>query len=155
MCWFAWIRALFATACLRKDIDLRRNIPIILSQRQRRSHKSRPEHPYSIHSGFLGVFPTLGWTKVGFWTRCPPLSSGDGGGTKWKEMEFLVGNINISRNVPNCWKEAFTNGEKISKEGEKPLFSFTDQPKNLYITFEAQRSEIAWWDFCEKYVSSS
>ena len=43
-------------------------------------------------------------------------------GHKVKGNGILVSNINISRNVPNCWKVAFTNGEKISKGGEKPLF---------------------------------
>ena len=69
---------------------------------------------------------SLVWTRLGgcgrFWTLVGGEEEGAGGGTKGKEMEFLVSNINISRNVPNCWKVAFTNGEKISKGGEKPLF---------------------------------
>ena len=85
---------------------------------------------------------SLVWTWPGgcgrFWTLVVGGEGrGAGGRTKWKEMEFLVSNINISRNVPNCWKVAFTNGEKISKGGEKPLFwtdhlSFSEWPPQIF-----------------------
>ena len=163
MWWFVWISAFFAGACLSKDIDLRRNIPIILSPQCQpiNPHRSQFRQPYSIlisipifpsprTNGFLPIFsgdvPSINCQRGldrAWWLR--GTVPGDGGSTKWKEMEFLVSNINISRNVPNCWKVAFTNGEKISKGGEKPLFWPTTfwglwaTTRNLSIAFDAEQ----------------
>ena len=161
-----WIRTLFAAACLSKDIDLRTNIPIILSSPQ--CHRINPHQSQfrpgaifnlNLHSRIpfpreqmdsYQYFPRRSIHKLSqsgldmAWWLWEILNigggrgrTGAGGRTKWKEMEFLVSNINISRNVPNCWKVAFTNGEKISKGGEKPLFwtdhlSFSEWPPQIF-----------------------